>query len=294
MLPRIEETTDWICNTRCDPKGPTLCRYSEFCTVPGTTVTLHIQGTGHFIRPDDMRVLLDKAQDEIETKFFEKERQDRMLLPDEVPWTIQHEGLTLRAQRDGWSWKLLNATIIGVRQCAFYHGKFQEIYIDSIQDPRALRPNGARFLNIVQRERPSPPPANTIDAPRPLPPGLKRCEDDSTQTRLLYELADPITGSVMQEMYDQAQKHVLTILKTQGDRMLVEEDLPWTYRSNGLILKADFEGWSFGFLNRTIGAMKTCTFERRAYREVIVYDVEGQNMPPGQRYIDLRRSNTFS
>lgn len=241
-----------------------------------------------------MREILERAQQDIDNKFFEKERQDRMLAPDEIPWTVQYNSLILRAQQGGWSWKLLNYTIIGVRECAYKKGIFEEIFVNSVQDPRALDPSGGRFLNIVERSRPSPPPANGVVAPRPLPPGLRRCEDFTTEIRLLFEFADAVDAYAMQEIYDQAQKALLNIIQTQGDRVLVGGDLPWTFQGNGLLLKAQFEGWSFGALNRTIGAMRKCTFQPGTFREVLVYDIAGENLPPGQRYMDLRKSQRLS
>lgn len=295
VVDRCKRRLTRFSNYRCSRKGPTLCGFSETCTVEGTTVTLHLQSTGHRVRPDDMRQILDKGQEMIESKFFEDQRQDRMLVPDEVPWTVQVGGLVMRAQEDGWSWKLLNITIIGVRECAFKKGIFEEIFVNSIQDPRAMNPSGGRFFNIVERSRPSPPPRNTIGAaaPRPLPPGLHRYVDSSTHTRLLYELADPVDGNAMRDIYDQASQDVMSRIQTQGDRVLQPQELPWMYQSNGLELTAQYEGWSLGLLNRTIGAMKKCTFEQNMFREVIVYDVAGDNVPPGQRYLDLRKLSRF-
>ncbi|KAI4091095.1 MAG: hypothetical protein LQ344_004323 [Seirophora lacunosa] len=268
--------------------------FSTVCHVPGTTVTLRLQGTGNRIRPDDMRQILDVAQEAIASKFFETETDDRFLAPDELPFTIAHNSLVLRAQQTGWSWKLLNYTIIGVRDCVYNKGLFQEIFIDSIEDPRALDPSGSRFFNLVQRTQPSPPPnGNSLVAPRPLPPGLHQCNDARTQTRLKYELADPVNVYAMQELYDYAQHEVERKIRADGDRMLTPMDLPWTFQSNGLQLKAQFEGWNYPFLNRTITAMRLCTFTKGVFREIIVYDSTGENAPPGQRYMDLRKLDSL-
>ncbi|KAI4138938.1 MAG: hypothetical protein LQ341_004436, partial [Variospora aurantia] len=275
----------------CNTKGKQLCSFSTVCEVEGTTVTLHLQGTGHRIYPNEMRQILIDAQENIASKFFESETADRLLAPDELPFTIHTQHLIMRAQRNGWSWKLLNYTIIGVRQCAYEKGIFQEIFINSIEDPRALEPDGGRFFNLVSRERPSPPPpVISLMAPRPPPPGLQDCYDDETQTRLWIELADPIDNvDAMQALYYYAQRELERKIRSEGDRMLQPQDLPWRFQSNGLQIKAQFEGWDYPFLNRTIAAMRKCTIQKGQYREVLVYDSKGANAPPGQRYLDLRK-----
>ncbi|KAL8643912.1 MAG: hypothetical protein Q9210_007506, partial [Variospora velana] len=282
--------TDAFITTRCNTKGKQLCSFSTVCRVEGSTVTLHLQGTGNRVHPNDMRLILNEAQENIASKFFESETDDRLLAPGELPFTIHRNTLTMRAQRNGWSWKLLNYTIIGVRQCVYDKGIFQEIFINSIEDPRALDPAGGRFFNLVHRGRPSPPPpVNSLNAPRPHPPGLQGCHDRDTETHLTYELADPIDGYAMQELYNYAQREVERKIQSEGDRMLQPLDLPLKFSSNGLQIKAQFEGWNYPFLNRTIAAMRKCTFQKGDFREVIVYDSTGMNAPPGQRYLDLRK-----
>ncbi|KAL8923584.1 MAG: hypothetical protein Q9208_004531 [Pyrenodesmia sp. 3 TL-2023] len=284
-------------NGQCGLGNKRLCSYSAICHVPDSSVTLRLQGTGHYLRPLDMDIILRQAQEAVNSKFFPEEPiKDRMLTPSELPFTILHNGLQLRAQRSGWSWVLLNLTIIGVRECALRKGIFQEIYIDSIQDPNALRPNGPRFFNIVQRSRPSPPPlaaANALaTAPRPLPPGLSSCVDPSTQLRLLYELGDPIGEVAMQEMLDGAEKDAQEAIRSSGDAgaYIRPEDRPWAAKSvAGLVVKAQFDGWTFGFLLQAIQAMRYCTWDKGLFREVLVYDVEGPGSPLGQRYMDLRK-----
>ncbi|KAL8905502.1 MAG: hypothetical protein Q9207_002605 [Kuettlingeria erythrocarpa] len=296
-------TTPNAASIQQSPKGvcglgnPRLCSYSAVCHVPGTSVTLHLQGTGHYIRPFDMERILDKAQELVNGKFFPEEPiRDRMLSPDELPFTVNYEGLQLRAQQSGWSWVLLNYTIIGIRECAIRKGVFQEIYINSIEDPRALQPNTPRFFNLVQRSRPSPPPppaaANAVaTAPRPLPPGLRRCEVPEINLRLLYELGDPIAPYSMQEALNGAEKDAQEEIGRAGaNAWLRPEDRPWAGNVVAeLVVKAHFEGWNFGFLLETIRAIRYCVWRPGLFREVLVYDVQGPGAPAGQRYLDLRK-----
>ncbi|KAL9017973.1 MAG: hypothetical protein Q9185_004718 [Variospora sp. 1 TL-2023] len=269
---------------RLKPILPTICE------VEGTTVTLHLQGTGHRIRPNDMRQILIDAQEKIASKFFES-TVDQFITPSDLPFTIHHNKLILRAQKNGWSWKLLNYTIIGVRQCAYEKGIFEEIFINSIQDPRALDPHGGRFFNLVQRQEPSPPPpVISLMAPRPPPPGLQRCHDVVTQTRLEFEPGDWIRNEdAMQKVYDEAQDKVEGIIRSEGDRMLGPQDLPLEVPSHGLQIMAKGEGWSCSFLKRTIAAMRKCTIQKGNNREVLVYISKGANAPPGERYVELRK-----
>ncbi|KAI4268785.1 MAG: hypothetical protein L6R35_006731 [Caloplaca aegaea] len=236
-----------------------------------------------------MRQILIDAQENIASKFFES-ADDRLLAPGDLPFTIHSNHLVMRAQRSGWSWKLLNYTIIGVRQCAYEKGIFQEIFINSIEDPRALDPDGGRFFNLVHRERPSPPPpVISLMAPRLARPGLQGCYDDDTQIHLEFELADEIKNVyAMQEVYNLAQHEVERKIRSEGNRMIRPLDLPWKFETKGLQIKAKEEGWDYLFLNRTIAAMRKCTIQKGNYREVLVYESKGANAPPGKRYVDLR------
>ncbi|KAL8763545.1 MAG: hypothetical protein Q9184_000671 [Pyrenodesmia sp. 2 TL-2023] len=285
-------------NGQCRLGNKRICSYSAICHVPESSVTLRLQGTGHFLRPFDMETILDQAQDAVNRKFFPEEPiKDRLLRPDELPFTITHNGLQLRAQRSGWSWVLLNLTINGVRECAIRKGIFQEIYINSIEDPRALSPYGPRFFNIVQRSKPSPPPAAAaanalVTAPRPFPPGLDSCVDPDTKLRLLFELGDPIGRGAMIDVLDGAEQDAQEAIRSSGDAdaYLRPEDRPWASKSvEGLVVKAQFDGWTFGFLLEAIRAMRYCVLRKGSYREVLVYDVEGPGAPLGQRYLDLRK-----
>lgn len=256
--------------------------FSAQCVVPDTTTTLRLEGSGRKIDPIAMDVILEKAQNELGSKLG---RGDRHLKPNEIPWIFSSNGLIIKAQLSGWSFGVLINTIEGLRACAYNHGIFEEIFVIAAVDPRGIDPKGSRFLSLAI----NPDSKKQVNAPRPLPPDLQRCEDADTQTRLLFQLLRPIGAYAMQQILDGAQSEVGTKIAVVGeDRRLQPSQVPWVYPSDGLVMRADYEGWTWGFLDRTIRAVRNCAFRRGLFGEVIVVDVVGQGAPSGQRYFDLK------
>ncbi|KAL9006503.1 MAG: hypothetical protein Q9188_000740 [Gyalolechia gomerana] len=267
--------------TRRDPAEASN-GFSGECLVPKTTTLLRFLGSGRRLDHFAMGQILDKAQAEVESKLA---RGDRHLRPEEIPWIFSSNGLVIKAQLSGWSFRMLKNTIEGLRACPYASGIFEEIFVTSVVDPRGIDPNGSRYLSLIR----DPGPKNDINAPRPLPPGLQSCEDADTQTRLLYQVLGGIIPYAMQQILNGAQYDVGVKIAMAGeDYRLQPSEVPWTYRSEGLVMKADFEGWTWGFLNRTIVAIRNCAFRKGEFREILVRDVTGTHAPSGQRYYDLK------
>ncbi|KAL8840352.1 MAG: hypothetical protein Q9170_001367 [Blastenia crenularia] len=255
--------------------------YTATCIASKTTTRLQLLGSGHEIDSFAMGRILFKALKAIDSMLS---RGDRHLTPSEIPWTFSSDGLLLKAELSGWSFRLLRNTIAGVQECSYQHGMYEEVFATSVVDPRGMDPNGNRFLSLIQ----APDPGN-IGAPRPLPQGLQNCRDPDTNIRLLYELEKPVSAYAMQEVIDGAQNRVESKIATEGaDHKLGLEEYPWAYGSNGLVITAKFDGWTWGFLNRTVGALRACPFRRGQFGEVLAVDIVGADAPSGQRYLDLK------
>ncbi|KAL8723229.1 MAG: hypothetical protein Q9225_000419 [Loekoesia sp. 1 TL-2023] len=256
--------------------------YSTTCVVPGTTTTLQLLGTGRRLDSFAMGQILDKAQTYVDSILTEG---DRHLYPSEVPWVYSANGLVIKAQMSGWSVRLLKNTIVGIRACSYALGVFEEVLVTSIVDPRGIDPRGNRFLSLLK----GPDNSDAVEAPKPLPPGLHSCRDPDTNTRLLYTLVRPVGPYAMQQVLDGAQQEVLyKVAVAGGDHKLTPSEVPWAYHGNGLVIMAEYEGWTWGFLNRTIGLIKFCAFRRGQFAEVLVADVTARDAPSGQRYLSLR------
>lgn len=172
------------------------------CHVPGITTTLVLLETESAIPAFAMQELLNSAQQEIQRKLS---TGNRHLLPMEVPWVYTTKGLRIKASFGGWDWELLNNTIEGLRYCLFRTGRFVEVYVPKIVDPRALDAEGKRFLTLLQIQ------ANESDSP-PLSDHVDRCYVDDTHTRLLYQLGDDIGAYDMQLALDGAEEEVTSEL----------------------------------------------------------------------------------
>ncbi|KAL9031791.1 MAG: hypothetical protein Q9196_000218 [Gyalolechia fulgens] len=256
--------------------------FSAECVVPETTTVLRFSSSGARLDSFTMGQLLDEAQTKLESKLA---RGDRQLRPDEIPWSFSSNGLVIKAQLSGWSFRTLRNTIEGLRVCPYVHGIFEEIFVTSVVDPRGIDPNGSRSLSLIR----GPSSRNEVDAPRPLPPGFQSCVDVHSQTRLLYQVLGHISAYAMQLVLDGAQYDVgVKIVVAGEDYRLQPSERPWTYRSEGLVIQADYEGWTWGFLNRTIIAVRNCAFRKGQFGEVLVVDVTGTGAPSGQRYFQLR------
>ena len=258
--------------------------YSATCVTPGTTTTLKLKGGGRKMDPFAMGQILDKAEDLVDSQ---KGRGDRHLTPQEIPWIFSANGLVIKAQMSGWSLGMLKNTIEGLRSCSYAHGMYEEVFVIGIMDPRGMDPNGNRYLSLVNG--PKGNNGSAVDAPKPLPPDLQKCTDPNTGTRLLYQLKQPVAAYAMQTVLDGALTVLTTKIIVAGEsHQLTPSEVPWTYKSTGLIITANYEGWTWGFLNKTVAAIKACPFRRGEFGEVEVVDVIGRDTPRGQRYLDLR------
>ncbi|KAI4273410.1 MAG: hypothetical protein LQ337_004645 [Flavoplaca oasis] len=210
---------------------------------------------------------------------------DRLLSSSQIPWYFQSDGLYIRADMNGWSWRMLKNTLDGLEYCLFRKGIFQEVYVNAVIDPTALDAAGERYLSLLKF--PSPP-ANGIE----MDPTLQRCFDPETRTRLLYVLGHSIGAYNMQELLDGAQRYIERKLHNGGDRRLLPAETPLNLRSHRLVMTASFEGWSWQALNHTVAAMRLCFFRQGIFREVDVKDMIGPLALSGQRHLILRRDET--
>ncbi|KAI4191252.1 MAG: hypothetical protein L6R41_000179 [Letrouitia leprolyta] len=268
--------------TRQDTKEA-LDGFSAQCDVPETTTTLRLVRSGRKLDSLAMDQILDKAQTELKSRIG---RGDRHLNPNEIPWVFSSNGLIIKAELSGWSFRMLINTIEGLQACAYDHGIFEEIFVTSVDDPRGIDPMGSRFLSLIRDTKST----KDVSAPRPLPPDLQRCEDDDTHTRVFFQLMRPIGAYAMQQVLDGAQAEVRMKIAAVGeDSKLQPSEIPWDFLSDGLIITADYEGWTWGFLDRTITAVRNCTFRKGLFGEVMVVDIVGQGAPSGQRYLRLKK-----
>ncbi|KAL9604763.1 MAG: hypothetical protein Q9219_000211 [cf. Caloplaca sp. 3 TL-2023] len=260
----------------------TVNRYSEGCLVPETSTTLWLVGSGRRIDSFDMSRILYKAQREVESKLT---KGDRHLTPQEIPWIFASDGLVIKAELSGWSYRLLKNTIIGLRACPYQHSIFEEISVTAVVDPKGLDQHGSRFLSLTRRGEAK----DGIDPPGPLPPDVEECTDPRTQLKLSYSLQRPIGAYAMQELLDGGQRAIQSRITVVGEEyVLTQRDLPWHYVTEGLIVVATQEGWTWGFLNRTIEAVRNCAFKKGQFNEVQIVDIQGPNVPPGTWYLSLK------
>ncbi|KAL8672579.1 MAG: hypothetical protein Q9168_002952 [Polycauliona sp. 1 TL-2023] len=209
---------------------------------------------------------------------------DKVLSSSQVPWYVQSNGLYIRADENGWSWQMLKNTLGGLEYCLFRKGIFEEVYVNAVIDPTALKPAAERHLSLLKF--PSPPLG--------MDPPLQRCYDPETRTRLLCVLGRGVGAYNMQEALNSAQRYVVSKLDNGGDRRLLPAETPLNLRSQGLLMTASFEGWSWQALNHTIAAMRLCFFRRGMFREVDVKDMIGPSALSGQRHLTLRREDAKS
>ncbi|KAL8943766.1 MAG: hypothetical protein Q9216_000872 [Gyalolechia sp. 2 TL-2023] len=257
--------------------------YSAQCVVPHTTTVLKLSGSGRRIDSFAMGQLLDKAQAEVASRLS---KGDRRFKPEEIPWIFSSNGLTIKAQLGGWSFRMLKNTIEGLRACPYANGVFEEILVTSVVDRRGIDPNGSRYLSLIR----GPDPPEDVDAPRPFPTDFYHCKDADTRMRLIYQVFGRIDAYAMQQILDGAQADVKVKIVIVGeDYKLQPTETPWLYRSNGLVIEAEYEGWTWGFLNRTIAAVRNCAFRKGDFGEVYVGDVTAKDAPTGQRSFELKR-----
>ncbi|KAL8995346.1 MAG: hypothetical protein Q9169_004888 [Polycauliona sp. 2 TL-2023] len=215
---------------------------------------------------------------------------DKVISPSQIPLYFQSDGLYIRADMNGWSWRMLKNTLDGLQYCLFRKGVFHEVYVDAVKDPTALNSGAERHLSLLKF--PAPRANNGVDTDAI----LQRCFDPETRTRLLCVLGGAIGGYEMQEVLDGAQGYVTRKLDSGGDRRLLPAETPLNFRSHGLLMTASFEGWTWQALNHTIGTMRLCYFRRGVFREIDVQDMitMGPSALSGQRRLILKREDTES
>ncbi|KAL8862870.1 MAG: hypothetical protein Q9178_000812 [Gyalolechia marmorata] len=265
----------------------TSCNTDLDCDVPETETKLKLEYALETIPAYAMQQILKHAGQLVQTRL--STIGDKLLSAPQIPWYIQSDGLYIRADMDGWSWRMLKNTIDGLEYCLFRKGIFREVYVNAVTDPTALDPAGQRHLSLLKF--PTTPAASGVNVD---PTTLGKCFDPETRTRLLYFLGRSIGAFNMQELLDGAQRHVETKLHDGGDRRLLPTETPLTYRSHGLLLIASFEGWSWQALNHTIAAMRFCFFRQGVFREVDVKDIIYPLAMSGQRHLTLRKEETKS
>ncbi|KAL8734198.1 MAG: hypothetical protein Q9166_001684 [cf. Caloplaca sp. 2 TL-2023] len=213
---------------------------------------------------------------------------DRLLLPSQIPWYFQAQGLYIRADMNGWSWRMLKNTLAGLEYCLFRKGIFREVYVNTVIDPTALDAGAERHLSLLK----FPTPADNVRATDPIT--LQRCFDSETRTRLLYVLGGTVGAFNMQELLDGTQRYVETKIHNGGDRRLLPSETPLNLRSHGLLMTASFEGWTWQVLNHTISAMRLCLFKKGIFQEVEVQDIIDPLALSGQRHLVLVKEKTES
>ncbi|KAL8873104.1 MAG: hypothetical protein Q9174_001376 [Haloplaca sp. 1 TL-2023] len=228
-----------------------------------------------------MRRILDGAQQEIE-KSLSMENEEFM--SDEIPWTYTGEGLIMQTRLDGWNWEMLNNTLEGLRTCLVDQDKFEEVYVTGVVDLEANGLRGRRILSLLKIS------ANTTYA-LPVSNDMERCYDPHTRARLLYRLGDGIGAYNMQQLLDGAEREIDVKLTVQGD---VRVNPPWISRHNGLVLTADFEGWSWQVMKNTILAIRLCLFRCGIFKEFKIFDIIDPVAMSGQRYMGLKKEATAS
>lgn len=208
---------------------------------------------------------------------------DELLSPGRIPWYVQSNGLYIRADMTGWSWRMLKNTITGLEFCLLRKGIFHEVYVNAVLDPTALDAKGERHMSLLKFPG---PPENSIATTSPT---LHRCINPHTQTRLLYVIGRTIGAYNMQELLDDAQRYAETKVHDGGDRRVLPGEIPLPLRSHGLLMIASLGGWSWQVLNHTIATMRLCLFKQGLFREVDVKVILDPVALPGPRQLVLRR-----
>ncbi|KAL8951962.1 MAG: hypothetical protein Q9222_002085 [Ikaeria aurantiellina] len=223
-----EEKANESTTVRCTNNNLTACVDYPECAVVGTQTVLKFLNTFERIPAFAMQEILDGAQNEIGYKLLTG--GDRVLERNEIPWVYYSNKLAIRADTNGWSWRMLNNTIAGIRQCLFRKGVFEEVYINAVEDPTALNPEGMRHLSLLKFQSLDSAVNGT------LPPGMERCFDPDTGTRLLYEVGANISPYNMQEILESAEQLTDSRLIGQGDRRLSPSEIPLILRDGRLAL----------------------------------------------------------
>lgn len=265
---------------RCNAGGSASCNDAQQCHVPGTTTTLLLTETFNTISAYNMQTLLDAAQAQVQEQLKAGNQPITRF-----PWSFKIGGLVLVAGFQGWDWELLNNAIQGLRYCMFRKGIFEEVYVSSIVDPRALDPDVARYLFLL-KHKPTNSDITLLDDV------VHRCYIPETQTRLLYHFESGIGAYNMQQILGLVSKELDSKITTQGGNQRVVT--PWVVQTNGLVLNATFEGWSWQVLKNTLGAIRICLFQKGFFREINVLDITDPVALPGQRYLRLTRGESGS
>ncbi|KAL8642780.1 MAG: hypothetical protein Q9228_000571 [Teloschistes exilis] len=266
--------------TACNTGGSASCNNAQECHVPGTTTTLMLTETFNTISAYSMQTLLDAAQAQVQERL---QAGNQPITP--FPWNFKIRGLVLVAGFQGWDWKLLNNAIQGLRYCMFRKGIFEEVYVRSVVDPRALDPDAVRYLFLLKHT----PTNSDITFPNNV---VHRCYIPETHTRLLYDLERDIGAYNMQQILGLVSKELDSKITTQGGNQRVAT--PWVVQTNGLVLNATFEGWSWQVLKNTLRAIRICLFQKGFFREINVVDTTDPVALPGQRYLRLTRGESGS
>ncbi|KAL8774749.1 MAG: hypothetical protein Q9209_000688 [Squamulea sp. 1 TL-2023] len=261
-----------------------LCAAELDCDVPETTTKLKLETAFDTVPAYAMQQVLKHAGQAVQQQLSTV--GDRILSPSEIPWYFQSNGLYIRADMSGWSWRMLKNTLDGLEHCLFRKGIFQEVYVNAVIDPTALDPDGERHLSLLNFPA---SPLNGINIDPHIP---HRCVNPETHTRLLYFLGGTVGAYNMQELLDGAQHYVETKIHEGGDRRLSWGETPLVLRSHGLVITAQYEGWSWQVLNHTIASMRLCFFKKGVFRAVDVVDIVDPSAVSGQRFLRLRKDET--
>ncbi|KAL8809438.1 MAG: hypothetical protein Q9200_003404 [Gallowayella weberi] len=269
---------DHIPNISCGGGNPTLCDPEFNCDVPDTQTKLKWEYADNPIHPYAMQEILRRAQEKVEQELT---LGDKLLSPSQIPWYLESNGLYIRADMKGWSWRMLNNTLAGLEYCLFRKGIFHEVYVNAVVDPTALDTQGERQLYLLKF------PGSPQDQLREK--NLK-CFDPETGTQFQYDVGRRIVAYNMQELLDAAQGYAEAKIYEGGDPRLSPNNPPWTIQSHGLIMYVKDEGWSWQVLNHTIAALRLCESKQGPYpREVEVYDIKDPEAMSGERRLILKR-----
>ncbi|KAI4257832.1 MAG: hypothetical protein LQ352_001482 [Teloschistes flavicans] len=260
---------------RCSAGDTASCDDLEECHVPDTSTTMILAEKFNKISAYGMQTILDNSQAQVRQRMAGGNQP-----PPNPPWNYTARGLMLVAGFEGWDWELLNNSIEGLRYCMFRKGKFEEVHVRRIVDPTALNPDGKRYLFLLTD---STDMSNTT-LPKDV---VEHCYIPETHTRLLYELQSDIGAYNMQQLLALASSEVDSRIATQGKNQRTA--VPWVVETNGLVLNATFNGWSWQVLQNTIRALRICLFQKGIFREVNVLDTTDPVALLGQRYLRLTK-----
>ncbi|KAL8684107.1 MAG: hypothetical protein Q9224_006609, partial [Gallowayella concinna] len=265
----------------CRRGNPRLCDAEYGCDVPDTETKLRWEYADDTIHAYAMQEILKRAGELVQQRL--SAFGDKILSASQIPWYLQSNGLYIRADMNGWSWRMLNNTLAGLEYCLFRRGIFREVYVNAVIDPTALDAQGERHLSLLR----FPDPRQ--NGPR-INAGTQSCFNPETGTRFLYVAGRNVLPYNMQELLDAAQDYAETKIHNGGDRRLSPNDPAWLIRSHGLILTAALDGWSWQVLNHTIAALRLCESERSPMkREVDVYNIRDPVAMSGQRLLTLKK-----